>query len=202
MSHDLSLAVTRLYGRLSRWSSTPLPVSLRNPSGRWIPPPSHINPFVGQRHRGSHSILAKRLAGSTMGAPSTRSVPGTRRCRASPKQPSPAEKIGGSDVLPWPRPSVRDWGKLRDGMDKTRDTRDIQEERMAGRVGGKVAVVVGGGQAPGATIGNGRATAIVLAREGARGCGRRPGSGFGPGHRRHDRGRRWRRRRSSRGRDR
>ena len=38
---------------------------------------------------------------------------------------------------------------------------------MAGRVAGKVAVVVGGGQASGATIGNGRATAIVLAREGA-----------------------------------
>ena len=39
---------------------------------------------------------------------------------------------------------------------------------MAGRVAGKVAVVVGGGQASGATIGNGRATAIVLAREGAK----------------------------------
>ena len=39
---------------------------------------------------------------------------------------------------------------------------------MAGRVAGKVAVVVGGGQTPGETIGNGRATAIVLAREGAR----------------------------------
>ena len=39
---------------------------------------------------------------------------------------------------------------------------------MAGRVAGKIAVVVGGGQAPGATIGNGRATAIVLAREGAK----------------------------------
>ena len=39
---------------------------------------------------------------------------------------------------------------------------------MAGRVAGKIAVVVGGGQAPGATVGNGRATAIVLAREGAR----------------------------------
>ena len=38
---------------------------------------------------------------------------------------------------------------------------------MAGRVAGKISVVVGGGQAPGATIGNGRATAIVLAREGA-----------------------------------
>ena len=39
---------------------------------------------------------------------------------------------------------------------------------MAGRVEGKVAVIVGGGQTPGETIGNGRATAIVLAREGAR----------------------------------
>ncbi len=39
---------------------------------------------------------------------------------------------------------------------------------MAKRVEGKAAIVVGGGQTPGATIGNGRATAIVLAREGAR----------------------------------
>jgi NAD(P)-dependent dehydrogenase (short-subunit alcohol dehydrogenase family) len=39
---------------------------------------------------------------------------------------------------------------------------------MAGRVAGKVAAVVGGGQTPGETIGNGRATAILLAREGAR----------------------------------
>jgi NAD(P)-dependent dehydrogenase (short-subunit alcohol dehydrogenase family) len=39
---------------------------------------------------------------------------------------------------------------------------------MAGRVEGKVAVVVGGGQTPGETIGNGRATALLLAREGAR----------------------------------
>ncbi len=38
---------------------------------------------------------------------------------------------------------------------------------MAGRVDGKVAVVTGAGQTPGATIGNGRATAILLAREGA-----------------------------------
>ncbi|MEM9622620.1 MAG: SDR family NAD(P)-dependent oxidoreductase, partial [Pseudomonadota bacterium] len=33
---------------------------------------------------------------------------------------------------------------------------------------GKVALVVGGGQTPGETIGNGRATAIQFAREGAR----------------------------------
>jgi NAD(P)-dependent dehydrogenase (short-subunit alcohol dehydrogenase family) len=39
---------------------------------------------------------------------------------------------------------------------------------MPGRVADKVAVVVGGGQTPGETIGNGRATAILLAREGAR----------------------------------
>jgi NAD(P)-dependent dehydrogenase (short-subunit alcohol dehydrogenase family) len=36
------------------------------------------------------------------------------------------------------------------------------------RLRGRVAVVIGGGQTPGATIGNGRATAIVFAREGAR----------------------------------
>lgn len=39
---------------------------------------------------------------------------------------------------------------------------------MAGRVEGKVAVLMGGGQTPGETIGNGRATALLLAREGAR----------------------------------
>ena len=39
---------------------------------------------------------------------------------------------------------------------------------MAGRVAGKVALVAGGGQTPGETIGNGRATCILLAREGAR----------------------------------
>ena len=39
---------------------------------------------------------------------------------------------------------------------------------MAGRVADKVAVVVGGGQTPGETVGNGRATALLLAREGAR----------------------------------
>src|SRR5262249_37327326 len=39
---------------------------------------------------------------------------------------------------------------------------------MPGRVLGKVAIVVGGGQTPGETIGNGRATAVLLAREGAR----------------------------------
>jgi len=39
---------------------------------------------------------------------------------------------------------------------------------MAGRLEGKVAVVVGGGQTPGQTVGNGRAVAVVLAREGAK----------------------------------
>ena len=39
---------------------------------------------------------------------------------------------------------------------------------MAGRVEGKVAVLIGGGQTAGETVGNGRATALVLAREGDR----------------------------------
>lgn len=39
---------------------------------------------------------------------------------------------------------------------------------MVDRVRDKVALVIGGGQTPGETMGNGRATAIVLAREGAR----------------------------------
>lgn len=39
---------------------------------------------------------------------------------------------------------------------------------MGDRLKGKVAIVVGAGQTPGETIGNGRATAIVYAREGAR----------------------------------
>jgi len=38
---------------------------------------------------------------------------------------------------------------------------------MSGRVAGQVAIVFGGGQTPGQTVGNGRATAMVLAREGA-----------------------------------
>jgi NAD(P)-dependent dehydrogenase (short-subunit alcohol dehydrogenase family) len=41
---------------------------------------------------------------------------------------------------------------------------------MGTRVEGKAAIVVGGGQTPGQTVGNGRATAIVLGREGARVC--------------------------------
>ena len=41
---------------------------------------------------------------------------------------------------------------------------------MAKRVEGKAAIVVGGGQTPGQTVGNGRATALVLGREGARVC--------------------------------
>jgi len=39
---------------------------------------------------------------------------------------------------------------------------------VSGRLAGKVAVVVGAGQTPGDTIGNGRATALLFAREGAR----------------------------------
>jgi NAD(P)-dependent dehydrogenase (short-subunit alcohol dehydrogenase family) len=39
---------------------------------------------------------------------------------------------------------------------------------MSGRLAGKVAVVMGAGQTPGDTIGNGRATSLLFAREGAR----------------------------------
>ena len=40
------------------------------------------------------------------------------------------------------------------------------------RLEGKTAVIIGGGQAPGfsAAIGNGRATALLFAREGAKVC--------------------------------
>ncbi len=40
--------------------------------------------------------------------------------------------------------------------------------RVSGRLAGKVAIVVGAGQTPGDTIGNGRATAVLFAREGAK----------------------------------
>ena len=39
---------------------------------------------------------------------------------------------------------------------------------MPGRLEGKIALIVGAGQTPGATIGNGRATALRFAQEGAR----------------------------------
>ncbi len=39
---------------------------------------------------------------------------------------------------------------------------------MGGRLEGRAAIVVGAGQTPGETIGNGRATALLFAREGAR----------------------------------
>jgi NAD(P)-dependent dehydrogenase (short-subunit alcohol dehydrogenase family) len=38
---------------------------------------------------------------------------------------------------------------------------------MSDRLAGRVAIVMGAGQTPGATIGNGRATAVLFAREGA-----------------------------------
>lgn len=38
---------------------------------------------------------------------------------------------------------------------------------MSGRLSDKIAIVIGAGQTPGDTIGNGRATALVFAREGA-----------------------------------
>ncbi len=49
---------------------------------------------------------------------------------------------------------------------KVQDHSD-EVHRPPGRLAGKTAVVVGGGQTPGTTVGNGRATAILFAREGA-----------------------------------
>jgi NAD(P)-dependent dehydrogenase (short-subunit alcohol dehydrogenase family) len=45
---------------------------------------------------------------------------------------------------------------------------DSDDARRKGRLAGKVAIVAGAGQAPGQNVGNGRATAILFAREGAR----------------------------------
>lgn len=39
---------------------------------------------------------------------------------------------------------------------------------MAGRLAGKIAIIAGAGQTPGSTLGNGRAMALLFAREGAR----------------------------------
>ena len=41
-------------------------------------------------------------------------------------------------------------------------------QQRIGRLEGKVAIIVGAGQSPGETIGNGRATAIRFAEEGAK----------------------------------
>ena len=43
----------------------------------------------------------------------------------------------------------------------------MNDKRGTGRLDGRIAVVVGAGQTPGETIGNGRATAVTFAREGA-----------------------------------
>lgn len=45
---------------------------------------------------------------------------------------------------------------------------DVRTPTSVGRLAGRVAVVIGAGQSAGDTIGNGRATAITYAREGAR----------------------------------
>jgi NAD(P)-dependent dehydrogenase (short-subunit alcohol dehydrogenase family) len=49
-----------------------------------------------------------------------------------------------------------------------KSARATKGSTMGQRVAGKVAIVVGAGQTPGQTFGNGRATALLFAREGAR----------------------------------
>jgi NAD(P)-dependent dehydrogenase (short-subunit alcohol dehydrogenase family) len=56
----------------------------------------------------------------------------------------------------------------RDVPDQPLDVTDpLAAEATLGRLRGRVAIVVGAGQTPGLNIGNGRATALVFAREGA-----------------------------------
>ena len=52
------------------------------------------------------------------------------------------------------------------GPDPASDPAAIEAD-VAGRLAGRIALVIGGGQTPGATIGNGRATCLLLARAGA-----------------------------------
>src|SRR4030095_4401308 len=61
----------------------------------------------------------------------------------------------------WSRTQRRSWASWR------RRSSSGDRHAMSKRVEGKCAIVVGGGQTPGRTIGNGRATAMVLGREGA-----------------------------------
>ncbi len=55
-----------------------------------------------------------------------------------------------------------------DSAEPVRQSGQHPDGRRSGRLSGKVAVVVGAGQTPGATVGNGRATAMRFAEEGAR----------------------------------
>ena len=57
------------------------------------------------------------------------------------------------------------------------------------RLKDKVAIVVGAGQSPGEGMGNGRATALTFAREGAKVLCVDHNLGLGAGNRRHDRAR-------------
>jgi shikimate 5-dehydrogenase len=50
---------------------------------------------------------------------------------------------------------------------RTRIPRSAALGERAGRLAGRPAVVVGGGQTRGSTVGNGRAVALLFAREGA-----------------------------------
>src|SRR6202007_2234433 len=52
--------------------------------------------------------------------------------------------------------------------DRTRNFRRSRREGCQMRLKDKVAIVVGAGQSPGEGMGNGRATAITFAREGAK----------------------------------
>lgn len=57
---------------------------------------------------------------------------------------------------------------MRDVERRTPDAHSIEGRAMGRRLADRAAAVIGGGQQPGETIGNGRAAAILFAREGAR----------------------------------
>jgi NAD(P)-dependent dehydrogenase (short-subunit alcohol dehydrogenase family) len=81
------------------------------------------------------------------------------------------QKAGGSErievALPGQLSGLAASEQARSGNEQ-RFSLPVGWMRMTGRVANKVAVIMGGGQTPGETIGNGRATAMLLGREGAR----------------------------------
>ena len=79
-------------------------------------------------------------------------------------------EAGRSPARHWPRssPSPCDPCSSAERPGLVRVGVGWESGRMGERLAGRVAVVVGGGQTPGETIGNGRATSILFAREGAR----------------------------------
>ncbi|MBO0886786.1 MAG: hypothetical protein J2O38_05265, partial [Acidimicrobiales bacterium] len=80
--------------------------------------------------------------------------------RAEPTQAVPVEGLAQKGWLPWA--GSKGW------LTSPRAAGAAELEEATVRLSDKVALVMGGGQTKGQTIGNGRATAVLFAREGAR----------------------------------